>query len=168
MATLYAISYPDHKVARDALAMAESLETAGYLTIHEQALVLKDEAGHVALDEERHPVRTGAVAGGVIGGIAGLLFLAPVAGAAIGAGLGALVGKNEASGASGDFKSFVETSGQELDNGGAAVVILGETDARERVVQSLGFYGGTVHSFDISAEDLAALQREVDKYSAKE
>jgi uncharacterized membrane protein len=163
MAALYAIVYSDHETAERALETAKSLETAGYLKILEQALVHKSESGELSIDDEKHPVRHGAVVGGVLGGIAGLFFLAPFAGAAVGAGLGAVVGKGDASGASGDFKSFRDRVSGELPNGGAAVIILGETDARERVMQNLGHYGGSVHSLDISAEELAALQKQVDK-----
>jgi uncharacterized membrane protein len=162
MAGLYAIVYPDQQTAEQALETAKGLETAGYLTILEQALVRKNDKGEVSIDEEKHPVRRGAVAGGVIGAFVGVIFLAPVAGAAAGAGLGAILGKDR-SGASGDFKSFTDTVSRELPNGGAAVVILGETDARERVIQNLGHYGGKVFSYDISSQELAAVQKEVDK-----
>jgi uncharacterized membrane protein len=163
MAALYAIVYPDHQTAEQVLETAKGLESAGYLKILEQALVRKSADGEVSIDNEKHPVRRGAVAGGVLGGIAGLIFLAPVAGVAIGAGLGAAVGKGDKSGGSGDFKSFRDTVSGDLPNGGAAVVIFGETEARDRVVQTLGHYGGTIHSMDISAGDLARLQKQVDK-----
>ena len=165
MAALYAIVYTDHQTAEQALETAKGLETAGYLKILEQGLVRKSEEGDVSVDDEKHPVRHGTVVGGVLGGIAGLMFLAPLAGVAVGAGLGAMVGKGDSSGGSGDFKSFRDTVSSDLPNGGAAVVILGETDARDRVVQSLGQYGGTVHSLDISPQDLATLQKQVDKIS---
>ncbi len=163
MAALYAIIYQDHQRAEQALETAHGLEEAGYLKILEQGIARKDESGKVSVDQEKHPVRKGAVAGGIIGGIAGLFFLAPLAGAAAGAGIGAVVGKSDASGATDDFKSFVDTVSNKLSDGGAAVVILGETNARERVIQSLGGYGGTVYSVDVSHEELGALQKQIDK-----
>jgi uncharacterized membrane protein len=167
MASLIAIVYPDNATADAALETVKGLESAGYLTVLEQALVRKSESGHISVDEERHPVRNAAIAGGVIGAVAGTLFLAPFAGAAVGAAIGGVFGKSNKSGGEGDFEELSKTVQQQLPNGGAALVILGSTDARERVVQNLGSHGGTVHSFDFPDADVAKLQREVDRAAGK-
>jgi uncharacterized membrane protein len=165
MATLFAIVYPDRPTAERALETALGLETAGYLTILERALVTRNEQGKVDVSAQMHPVRNAAVTGGVIGAVAGLIFFAPVAGAAVGASIGAILGKGSTSGGSGDFSSFSNDIKNELPNGGAALVLLARTDARDRVLQSMGQHGGTIRSHDISEEDLAAIQREASKYA---
>ena len=165
MAGLYAIVYPTHSAAESAFETVKGLESAGYLTVLEQALVRKSDDGDVSVDEEKHPVRRGVVAGGVLGAIAGTMFLAPVAGAAAGAAIGGLIGKGEKSGGGDDFKEFSKTVQQEMPNGSAAIVVLGQTDARDRVIFNLGGHGGKVYSYDISEEALAAVQREVDRAS---
>jgi uncharacterized membrane protein len=167
MAALIAIDYPDRATAEAALETVKGLETAGYLTVLEQALVSKNEKGHISVDEEKHPVRDGAVAGGVIGALAGLVFFAPVAGAAVGAAIGGVIGQSNKSGGGNDFEEFSKSVEQNLPNGGAALVVLGQTDARDRVIQNLGRHGGIVHSFDIHEDDLAKIQREVDRAAGK-
>jgi uncharacterized membrane protein len=133
----------------------------------EQALVRKSDSGDISIDEEKHPVRDAAVTGGVIGAIAGTLFVAPVAGAAVGAMIGGVIGRGNKSGGEEDFQEFTNTVQKHLPGGGAALVILGRSDARDRVVQDLGRHGGTVRSFDISDTDLARIQREVDRAAAR-
>ena len=167
MAGLYAMTYPDHATAEGAMVRLKGLEEAGYLRILERALVLKDDKGNVDINETLHPVRDGALTGGVIGALAGLIFLAPIPGAAVGAAIGGLIGNIGSSGANSDFEAYAGTIKRELPNGGAAVVVLGASDARERVIQNLGEFGGTVHSFDIPDDDLAKIQNEVDRLSSK-
>jgi uncharacterized membrane protein len=166
MAGLYAIAYPDAETAHRAFDAARGLEEAGYLTILEQAIVTKSNDGDVEVEGVKHPVRKAAVAGGVIGALAGLVFFAPVAGAAVGASIGGILGKGDASGAKDEFKSFSESVSHDLPNGGAAVVILGQTEARERVIQTLGQFGGTVRSYDISKEELEQIQKQVNRASS--
>jgi uncharacterized membrane protein len=167
MASLVAITYPDHATAEAAFETVKGLETAGYLTVMEQALVRKNEQGNISVDEEKHPVRRAALAGGVIGAIAGTMFFVPVAGAAVGAAIGGVFGRENRSGGQDDFEEFSNTVKQNLPNGGAALVVLGATDAKDRVIQNLGRHGGTVSSFDFPDVDLARIQREVDRAAGK-
>lgn len=164
MALMVAVIYDDQSTAEAAFSTAKALESAGYLTILDQALIRKNDKGKAEIDEEKHPVRRGAVAGGVVGGILGLAFLSPVIGAAAGAAVGGALGREGKSGAT-DFKTFTESVEQRIPNGGAAIVFLGQTEARDRVIHDLGSYGGTVLSFDISEAELQALQAEVDRAS---
>jgi uncharacterized membrane protein len=52
---------------------------------------------------------------------------------------------------------------QDLQPGGAALLLLGQTDGRERVLHDLGRHGGTLRSTDVSEEQLAEVQAKVDK-----
>lgn len=162
MALMVAVIYDDQATADAAFSTAKALESAGYLTIMDQALVRKNDKGKTEIDAEKHPVRRGAVAGGVVGGILGLAFLSPLAGAAAGAAIGGAIGHSDKSGAT-DFNTFIESVKQRIPNGGAAIALVGQTDARDRVVHDLGSYGGTVLSFDVSEAELQALQAEVDR-----
>jgi len=165
MAGLYAISYPDAATAQRAFDAAQGLEQAGYLTILEQAMVTKSKDGDVNVEGLKHPMRKAAVAGGVVGALAGMVFFAPVVGAAVGASIGGILGKGDASGSRDEFKSFSDSVSHDLPNGGAALVILGQTEARERVIQTLGQFGGTVRSYDISKEELEQIQKQVNRAS---
>jgi uncharacterized membrane protein len=166
MAMLLALVYDDQETAEKALNSAKAMESYGYLTIMDQALVRKNQKGKVEMDEQKHPVGRGAFAGGVVGAIFGTVFLVPVAGAAAGAAIGAMFGHGQKGGA-GDFKTFTESVKKDLPNGGAAVILLGHTEGRERVINDLGKYGGRIHTLDLHEDELAALQKEVDRAAAK-
>ena len=167
MALLLALVFDTQQTAEQALEGAKALETQGYLTIQDQTLVRKSDSGKIELDEKKHPVGRGAVAGGVIGGILGMAFLMPVAGAAAGAAVGAVVGHGNKGGAD-DFKTFTNNVGQDLPDGGAAVVLLGSTEARERVIHDMGQYGGRLHTLDLHDDEVAAIQKELDRAAGKD
>ncbi|HET9661644.1 MAG TPA: DUF1269 domain-containing protein [Thermomicrobiales bacterium] len=161
MALMLALIYDTPDTADRAFTVVESLESARYVTILDRALLTKEKNGSVELEKEEHPVRHGATAGAVLGGMLGLIFLAPAAGAAAGAAVGAVVGRNADSGHR-EFKSFVNNVKTEIPKGGSAIVLLGDTDAPDRVIHDLGSFGGRLLSYDLSDDQLAALQQEVD------
>lgn len=167
MATLFAVIYPDKQRAIDAFDQAKALEDAGYLKIMEQALVTKDENGAVHVGDEKRPILKGSGIGAVVGVIAGSIFLVPVAGLALGAAVGGVLGRYGKSGAEVDFKQFQETISSELQPGGGAMLLLVRTDAPDRLVNDLGRFGGKLVSYDLSDEQLAELQKEIDKQAAR-
>ena len=166
MALLIALVYEDQATAEEALSAAKALESYGYLTIQDQTLVRKSDSGKVEMDEKKHPVGRGAVVGGVVGAIFGTAILMPVAGAAAGAAVGAVIGHGNKGGAE-DFKKFSDDVSRDLPAGGAAVVLLGSTEARERVIHDLGKYGGRLHTLDLHDDEVAAIQKEIDRAAGK-
>jgi uncharacterized membrane protein len=165
MAILLALVYPDQDTAEKAATTARGLVEAGYLEILDSSLITKDAKGKLEHRGERHTVRTGLTTGAVVGGLTGLLFLVPVAGIAAGATLGGLIGKWAKSGAANDFEKFRDQVSQDLQPGGAALVLLAQTDARDRIIHDLGKYGGILRSTDVSEEQLAEVQQEIDRAS---
>jgi|SRR3954447_22347479 uncharacterized membrane protein len=166
MAILFALVYPDQQAAEQAALTARGLEQAGFIAILDSSLITKDTKGHIEHQGERHKVRTGATAGAVVGGITGLIFFMPVAGMAAGAALGGAVGKWSNSGDGGDFVKFRDQVTRDLQSDGAALVLLMETDARDRVIHDLGQHGGTLISTDVSEAQLAEVQQELNKIAA--
>jgi uncharacterized membrane protein len=166
MAMLLAMIYDNQQTAEEALAAAKALESYGYLTIQDQTLVRKSDGGKVEMDENKHPVGRGAVVGGVVGAIFGTAILMPVAGAAAGAAVGAVIGHGNKGGAD-DFKKFSDDVARDLPDGGAAVVLLGSTDGRERVINDLGKYGGRLHTLDLHDDEVAAIQKEIDRAASR-
>ena len=162
MAMLFALVYDDQATAEAALETAKSLESYGYASIQDQALVRKSDSGKVELDEKKHPVGRGAIVGGVVGAIFGTVVLLPVAGAAAGAAVGAVIGHGNKGGAD-DFKKFSDEVARDLPNGGAALVLLGSTEGRERVIHDLGKHGGRLHTLDLHDDEVAAIQKEIDR-----
>jgi len=166
MAILFAIVYPDQQTAEQAALTARGLDEAGFASILDSSLITKDTKGHIEHQGERHTVRTGVTAGAVVGGITGLLFFAPVAGAAAGAALGGVVGRWAKSGDGGDFEKFRDQVTQDLQADGAALVLLMETDARDRVIHDLGKHGGILRSTDVTEGLLTEIQQELDRVAA--
>jgi uncharacterized membrane protein len=166
MATLFALVYPDQDSADRALETAHGLKEGGFIKIREQAVVTKDEHGKVHHHAEKSPVKSGALAGVLIGGLTGLIFAIPIFGLAIGGALGAYFGKRARSGAEGDFSAFQQSVGEELKPGGSAALLLVDSDARERVIHELSRHGGKLFSHDLSDEQMAEIQREIDKANA--
>jgi uncharacterized membrane protein len=166
MAVLLALVYPDSATAEQAASTARGLVQAGYLDILDSSLITKNAKGKIEHHGERHTVRTGLVTGALVGGFTGLLFLVPVAGVAAGAAFGSLIGKWAKSGASNDFEAFREQVSADLQPGGAALVLLCQTDAQDRVIHDLGQHGGILHSKDVSEEQLAEVQHELTKAEA--
>lgn len=167
MATLFAIIYPSKDQATNAFDQAKALENAGYMKIMEQALISKDNSGEIKIGDENHPVLKGAGIGAAIGVITGAIFLIPVAGLALGAVAGSLFGRWGKSGAEDDFKGFQQNVAQELQPGGGAILLLIQTDSPDRVVNDLGHFGGKLMSYDLSDDQLAELQKEIDKLSGQ-
>jgi len=165
MANLFALVYPDQATAEQADLTAKGLSDAGFLSILDSSVITKDAKGKIEQKGQSHPVRAGAVAGAVVGGLTGFIFLLPVAGAAAGAAIGGALGKGWKSGASNDFNEFRDQVSADLQPGGAALVLLCQTDARDRVIHDLGRHGGILRSTDVSEEQIAAIQAEVDKVS---
>jgi uncharacterized membrane protein len=166
MATLFAVVYPDVAAAEAAAETAKGLSEAGFLSILDSSLVTKNEDGKVEVHGARHTVRGGAIGGAVLGGLTGAIFLVPVLGIAAGTAVGAYIGKLRKSGASDDFHAFRDQVSKDLQPGGAALLILGQSDSPDRIINDLGRHGGTVRSTDLSDKQLAELQKEVDRVSA--
>lgn len=166
MATLLALVYPDEATAEKAAQSTKSLQDQGYLNVLDSAIILKNADGKVEQSDKHHPVRRGAVLGAAAGGLFGLFFAVPALGAAAGAALGGWAGTRDSSGGKDDFGAFAETVGNELQPGGAAFVLLANASAFDRAVAELGQYGGKLISNDVSDEDVAKAQAQLDKHLA--
>lgn len=109
----------------------------------------------------------GAGIGALVGVLTGAIFLIPVAGLALGAAVGGVLGRYGKSGAEDDFKRFQQTVASELQPGGGAILLLVRTDAPDRLVNDLGRFGGKLLSYDLTDAQLEELQKEIDKLSAQ-
>ncbi len=163
MATLFALVYPDVATAEAAHETAKGLSQAGYLKILDSAIVKKNADGKIEHHGERHTVRGGAIGGAAIGIFTGAIFLVPVIGLVAGTAVGAYIGKLRKSGASHDFEVFRKQVSEDLQPGGAALLMLGQTDALDRVEHDLGAHGGTFRTTDLTEKEIEEIQKAVDK-----
>ena len=149
MSTLIAIAYPDRDTAeqvRQELVRA----TKEHLLQLEDAVVVEHQAdGKIKLHQAASATAAGAAGGAMWGGLIGLLFLAPLLGMAVGAASGALGGKMADLGVSDDF---VRDLGDKLQPGAAALIALGSTDARDKVIERVKPYGGEILQSSLSRE----------------
>jgi uncharacterized membrane protein len=88
----------------------------------------------------------------------GVLFFVPVLGMAIGAGLGALMGKVEKSGIDREFQQQVRDM---LEPGTSALFLVVEKITPDEAVEALRKYGGTVLKSSLSKEAEEELQEDL-------
>jgi uncharacterized membrane protein len=147
MITLVAVAYPDIETAekvRQELVNA----TREHLLNLEDAVIAEHKAdGKIKLHQAIGTTSAGAAGGALWGGLIGLIFLAPLLGMAVGAASGALGGKMSDVGVNDDF---VKDLGAKLQPGAAALIVLGSTDARDKVIERVKPYGGDVIQTSLS------------------
>ena len=151
MSTLIAVAYPNRETAEQ--VRGELIEaTKEHLMRLEDCVVVSREAdGKIKLHQAMNTTAAGAAGGAMWGGLIGLLFLAPVVGMAVGAASGALGGKMADAGVNDDF---LKRLGEKLAPDTAALIVLGQTDAGDKVLARVRPYGGEIiqTSLDEQAE----------------
>ena len=150
MSNLVAVAYPDRDTAervRQELIAA----TKEHLLQLDDAVVVEHEAdGKIKLRQAMSTTGAGAAGGALWGGLIGLIFLAPLLGMAVGAASGAVAGKFSDVGVD---DNFLKELGAKLPPGGAALIALGQTDARDKVLERVKPYGGHVIQTSLSNEE---------------
>ena len=108
--------------------------------------------GEVKLNQLFQPVKSGAVSGMFWGALVGLIFMMPLAGAAVGAASGALGGKFTDLGINDDF---MKEAAKTLQSGNAALFLLIRKMTTDKVMAALQGSGGKIlrSSFDETKEE---------------
>ncbi|MDX6688110.1 MAG: hypothetical protein QOF26_1801 [Baekduia sp.] len=149
MSTLVAIAYPDAETAERVRAELVQATKERLVQLEDAVVVEHEPGGKIKLRQATSPTTAGAAGGAVWGGLIGLLFLAPVVGMAIGAASGALGGKMADVGVD---DNFMKDLGAKLQPGTAALIVLGSTDARDKVIDRVKSYGGDVIQTSLSTD----------------
>jgi uncharacterized membrane protein len=159
MPTLIAITYPDLDRARAAM---ESLDWANFdnqIDLSEACWMTK-EGNELKVHPLRHPAAKQGTIGGGLGLLVGGLFAVPVVGLAAGATAGIMRARRKDHGID---EVFIASVGSTMDAGGSAIFLLADPGADTgRAANELASYGGTIHSNDLSAEQLAHYQAMLD------
>jgi uncharacterized membrane protein len=150
MSNLIAIAYPDRGTAEQARNELAQATKEHLVQLEDAVVVLRDENGKVKLDQSISTTGVGAAGGALWGGLIGLLFLAPLLGMAVGAASGAIGGKLTDVGINDDF---MKKLGDNLPEGGAALIALGQTDARDKLIDRMRPYGGEIIQTSLSDEE---------------
>jgi|SwirhisoilCB2_FD_contig_61_2020062_length_655_multi_3_in_0_out_0_1 uncharacterized membrane protein len=148
MNNLVVITFNREHEARDARKAVSSLARQGLIRVDDAAVIMKDPDGKVHVDNElESSTKTGAVVGGLLGAV--LFFLFPLAGIALGALGGALVGKSIEPGVDQGFVRDVTTG---LKPGGSALFLMFHGADQDAALAALRPFQGTLYHTTLSPE----------------
>lgn len=153
------ITYPEPGRAKQAM---ESVDWShlDHLIRVKDACWIRNENGELAV-HPWHPVAGKAALGGGVGLLVGALFSVPVVGLAAGALIGIRKAKQRVSGLDDQFVASIEAK---LESGESAIIVLFDEGAdTTRAGADLARFGGTVHSADLSSDQLARFQTRLDQ-----
>jgi uncharacterized membrane protein len=150
MSTLIAIAYPDAETAERVRAELVQATKEHLVELQDAVVVEHQPDGKIKLHQAISTTGAGAAGGALWGGLIGLLFLAPLFGMAIGAASGAVAGKMTDTGVN---DSFMKELGAKLQPGSAALIALGSTEARDKLLERISPYGGDVIQTSLDGED---------------
>ena len=159
---LYAATYDDLDDAEADYEAVFELHAAGAIGTFDSAVINKDAEGKVHVSKTEKPTQHGAWTGAGVGALVGLVFPPALIGSAVvGAGAGGLIGHLRGGVSRGDLKEL----GDELEQGTAAVIVLGESRIEEQLEKAVTRANKLVEKeIDADADELA---REIDA-AAKE
>lgn len=152
MSDLLVIEFPSEEKAEGVREMLLAMQQEYLIELGDAVVAVKDANGRVKLNQLFQPVKQGAVSGLLWGSLIGLLFMMPLAGAAIGAASGALGGRLADLGIDDDF---MKGAARTLQSGNAALFLLIRKMTTDKVLAALKGVGGTVlrSSFDETKEE---------------
>ncbi len=128
---LFAGVYDTLAEAEDDYADVKALHSAHVIGSYDSAIITKDDSGKVKVTKTEKPTQHGGWAGLAAGAAVAVLFPVsmPIAVAAGGAGLGAWIGHL----AHGTSRSDAKEIGEMLDEGSAALIVIGVDKDAERI-----------------------------------
>jgi len=150
MSTLVAVAYPDLGTAEQVRGELVQATKERILSLEDAVLVEHRPDGKIKLHQAMSTSGAGAAGGALWGGLIGLIFLAPLFGMAVGAASGALAGKATDAGVN---DRFMKDLGEALPPGGAALIALGRTDARDKLIERVRPYGGEIIQTSLSKDE---------------
>ena len=152
MSDLLVIEFPTEAKAEGVRETLLAMQKEYLIELGDAVIVVKEASGRIKLNQLFQPVAQGAVSGMLWGSLIGLLFMMPLAGAAIGAASGAVRGRLTDLGINDDF---MKQAARTLQSGNAALFLLIRKMTTDKVLRALQGIGGTVirSSFDETKEE---------------
>jgi uncharacterized membrane protein len=163
MSTLVAVAYPDVSTAEQVRGALVGASKEHLLQLQDAVVVEHQPDGKIKLHQAMSPAASGAAGGALWGGFIGLLFLAPLLGMAVGAASGAVAGKLADVGVNDDF---MKNLGASLEPGGAALIVLGSTEAGDKVIERVQGFGGKVIQTSLDNESEEHLRQALEHREA--
>jgi len=152
MSDLVVIAFPSEAAAEEVRARVLKLQSEYLIELEDAVVAVKNEDGHIKLNQLVNPTALSAASGTMWGAIIGLIFLMPLTGAAIGAASGAIAGAMTDLGINDQFMKDVTEA---VSPGQAALFLLIRKMTTDKVLEDLHGVGGTVlrTSFDHTKEE---------------
>src|SRR5579875_1949320 len=155
MEDLIVITYPTEARAEEMREKILNLQKDYLIELGDAVIAVKQEGGHVKLNQLIHPTATGALMGGLWGAMVGTIFLMPLAGAALGAGAGALSGALTDVGVDDNAARQIASA---LQPGNAALFLLVRKMTADKVLDALKGTGGLVLRTSLDRQKEQALR----------
>jgi uncharacterized membrane protein len=155
MEDLIVITYSSEARAEEMRQKVLELQKEYLIELGDAVIAVKQEGGHVKLNQLLNTTASGAMMGGLWGAMIGAIFLMPLAGAALGAAGGAL------SGALTDFgvnDNFAKQVAESLQPGNAALFLLVRKMTADKVLDALKGTGGLVLRTSLDRQKEQALR----------
>ena len=155
---IYIGTYPSEAAARADYDVVKDLHAAGAVGTYDAGVVTKDDAGKVHVNKDEMATRHGAWGGAAVGALVGILFPpAIVATAAVGAAVGGVGGHLWR----GMSRADVRELGELIDDGQAALVIVGESKLEQAVDKAALKAGKHIaKELDVKPKDIDKAVRE--------
>lgn len=152
MNDLLVIAFPSEEKAEQVRQKMISMQKEYLIELGDAVVAVKGADGAIKLNQMFNTTAIGGVSGAFWGALIGLIFMMPLAGAALGAASGAV------SGALTDFgidDKFMKDAASVIPPGGAALFVLVRKMTTDKVLEGLKGVGGVVlrTSFEKSKED---------------
>lgn len=141
MSDLIVISFDDEHTAFELRAELVKLQKEYLIEMEDVVVVTKNDKAKVKLHQAVNLTAAGALGGSFWGMLIGMIFLNPLAGAAVGAGAGALGGKLRDIGISDDF---IKELGSSLTPESSALFVLVRKATPDKVLKELKGFNGKV------------------------
>ena len=155
MAELVVIAFATEAKAEEVRQKLLAMQKDYLIELGDAVIAVKDSRGHIKLNQLLSTTTVGAVSGTFWGSLIGLIFLMPLAGAAIGAASGAIGGALTDVGINDRWMKEVAASFQP---GSAALFLLIRKVTADKVLEGLRGEGGTVLRTSLDHTKEEALQ----------
>lgn len=155
MSELIAIAFPTEAKAEEVRQKLLAMQKEYLIELDDAVVAVKDSEGHIKLHQAINTTAVGAVSGAFWGSLIGLIFLMPLAGAALGAASGTLSGYLTDLGINDDW---MKETAAAVQPGTAALFVLVRKVTGDKVLDRLKGEGGTVLKTSLDHTKEAALQ----------
>ena len=155
MAELVVIAFPNETQAEAVRQKLLAMQKEYLIELGDAVIAVKDDQDRIKLNQLLNTTALGAVSGTFWGSLIGLIFLMPLAGAAIGAASGAIGGKLTDIGINDKWMKDVAAA---IQPGTAALFLLIRKVTADKVLEGLKGEGGTVMKTSLDYTKEAALQ----------